>query len=175
MFPFFCVFSLSPPCLSFSPRYFILTLFFSSPHPPVYFSCPCTRRRGSSEQSMRAVHQPEAQLAEQHTTQSVWAAAAQRNCWRPTEVDTLSVYSSTSWLNSFHESKAHLATEFLNIKTGPTESTAHQGFIFKIEQTGPSALARISSPLPTPLSLNTLGAMLMKLSDKAAAMFLFYL
>lgn len=40
-------------------------------------------------------------------------------------------------MNSFYESKAHLATEFLDIKTGLTEPTAHQGFVFEIEQAGP--------------------------------------
>lgn len=44
--------------------------------------------------------------------------------------------------------------------------------VFKIAQSNHSALARVSSPLPTPLSLNTLGALLIKLSDKATPLFI---
>lgn len=185
MSPLFPVFSpsLLPYLLLLLALYFY-TVLFHSPLLPIslslsLFFLSMHQKKGSSEQSMRAVHQPEAQLAERHTTQSVWAAT-QRGCWRPTEVDTLYIQQQilglTHFINHIHPVTAVNAVRWLlNINTKPSESTTtHQRFklIFKIAQTGQSVLAHVPSPLPTLLSLNTLGAMLIKLSDKATAMFL---
>ena len=79
---FFCF--LSPPSLPFSlsfPTFLSLLYFYTSnSHSPPPQSLSVFlyvhQKRGSTEQSMRAVHQLKAQLAKQHTTQSVWTHGA---------------------------------------------------------------------------------------------------